>query len=105
MTASFEITGSTLAFIYYVYGNIGMPPPLFPNVQNATFNQTLNYSNPAYGVNYITDAATPLGFTISDLTPGITYSIYFYIMNLNRVYQDQWYRLNFTTQCKKNFEY
>lgn len=97
VSATFHLVGTTLAFVYYVYGHIGMPEPLFSDVQSQAFNETLNYSDPVYGVTYIKNTARDVDFTLTRLTPGISYTIYFYIMNLNKVFNPQAYQLNFTT--------
>lgn len=99
-TATITIEGTTLAFIYYVFGNRGMLPNSFQGTQNATYNETLEYSNPIYNVTYLKLNPRTVTFTISDLSPGIEYVLYAYIMNLNRIYNLTYAELSFKTLCK-----
>lgn len=96
-SATIQIDGTTLAFIYFVIGNNGMPVPTFPGVQNTTANLTLEYSNPIYNVTYIKLNPRTVVFDIPNLKPGIYYVLYAYIMNLNRIFNPQISILRFYT--------
>jgi hypothetical protein len=68
---------------------------------NQTVNQTLEYSDPIFGVTYIKQTPKTINFTVSDLTPGRSYQIYAYIMNLNQINNPAYLELDFATNGKK----
>ena len=96
-TVSISIFGSTLSFLYYMLANEYVPIPIFNNVKNQTLNSTLNYSNPSFGIEYVRTKPGNVTFTIDQLTPGKNYDLYFFILNLNQIYNPTYFKLSFQT--------
>lgn len=96
-TITLTITANQKGFIFYTVANKRIPLPEFPSLHSPSSNYTLSFSNPIYGVNYIRKTSLTTEFKISDLTPGIDYEIYFYIMNMNLVNQPLYSKISFFT--------
>jgi len=54
-----------------------------------------------YGTEYIRKTNLKTEFTISDLTAGIDYEIYFYLMNMNLVNNPTYTKIAFSTLSKR----
>lgn len=81
--------------------NKRIPIPVFDSLHEPSSNYTLSFSNPLYGTEYIRKTNLKTEFTISDLTAGIDYEIYFYLMNMNLVNNPAYTKIAFSTLSKR----
>jgi hypothetical protein len=101
-SATININGNTLAFIYFLVADRNVIPPIYYDVNNGILNQTAQYSNPRFGVNYIKNKARNVTFKITGLDPLRSYDFFAYITNLNQINNPSSFHLAFTTKGKFN---
>ncbi|KAL4482744.1 hypothetical protein ABPG73_021404 [Tetrahymena malaccensis] len=101
-SVTLSIQADQKGFLFYVVANKRIPSPTFISTSQPSSNYTLSFSNPIYGVNYIRKTNLQTQFTITNLTAGIDYEIYIYIMNMNLVNNANYYKLSFSTLQPQN---
>jgi len=97
--ATFEITGDSLGFIFYVVANRYISVPSFLGVKKKNLNAVIyNDSKPVYGEGYIKDLVNyKATIEIGGLDTEFEYDIYFFIMNMNNVHNPTYEKITFRT--------
>lgn len=93
----YKIVTDSLGFLFFVISDMHMIDPTFSDVRFQKFNTTLSYSNPIYNVFYVKQIPTIVEFVVSSLNPGHDYESFFFIMNMNKVYNENFTKLYFRT--------
>ena len=84
-TATFSLFTDIKGFIFYIYADQHMPDPTFEFAQSRVFNQTLNYSNPLFGLSYVRTDDFNVNFTLQNLIQNHDYEVFIFVMNMNQV--------------------
>ena len=93
----YKVVTDSLGFLFFVISDMHMIDPTFSDVRFQKFNTTLSYSNPIYNVFYVKQIPTIVEFVVSSLNPGHDYESFFFIMNMNKVHNDNFTKVYFRT--------
>lgn len=93
----YRVVTDSLGFLFFVISDMHMLDPTFSDVRFQKFNTTLSYSNPIYNVFYVKQIPTVVEFVVSTLEPGHDYESFFFIMNMNKIHNDNFTKLYFKT--------
>ena len=101
----YRVVTDSLGFLFFVISDMHMLDPTFYDVRYQKFNNTLSYSNPMYNVFYVKQIPTVVEFVVSFLNPGHDYESFFFVMNMNKIHNDNFTKLYFRTKGLFNLLY